>query len=43
MLLHKVSIERQCSMVPEFSGRQIRQHAQRVVDDFLQAFGAGSG
>lgn len=39
MLLHKVSIERQCNMVPEFSSAQIQRHAQRVVDDFLLAFG----
>lgn len=42
MLLHKVSIERQCNVIPVMTARKIREHAGRVVEDFIAAFGEDS-
>ncbi|MEX2525671.1 MAG: TetR/AcrR family transcriptional regulator, partial [Gammaproteobacteria bacterium] len=40
MLLHKVSIERQCNVTAVLTGKALKKHAGRVVDDFIEAFGA---
>ena len=40
MLLHRISIERQCNVIPVLSRPRVKQHARRVVNDFIEAFGA---
>lgn len=40
MLLHKVSIERQCNVTGALTGKALKKHTGRVVEDFIEAFGA---